>query len=185
MLAYSSIAHAGFLLLGVIAFSNEGLAATMFYLLAYGLTTIGAFAVVMLVRGPAGEAGHRSAWAGLGRTSPLVAGVFAFLLLALAGIPLTSGFTAKFGVFSAAIASGAVAPVVVAVVASAISAFFYLKVIVLMYFAKPAAEGGAAVAVPSLLTYSAIGVAVLGTVLLGVFPQSVLTLVNESSVFIR
>jgi NADH-quinone oxidoreductase subunit N len=185
MLAYSSVGHAGFLLLGVIAFSSEGLAATMFYLLAYGLTTIGCFAIVMLVRVPTGEAGHLSSWAGLGRTSPLVAGVFAFLLLALAGIPLTSGFTAKFGVFSAAIASGAVWPVVVAVVASAISAFFYLKVIVLMYFAKPAVEGAAAVAVPSVLTQSAIAVAVLGTVLLGVFPQAILTLVNESSTFIR
>ncbi len=185
MLAYSSVGHAGFLLLGVIAFSNEGLAATMFYLLAYGLTTIGCFAIVMLVRGPAGEAGHLSSWAGLGRTSPMIAGVFAFLLLALAGIPLTSGFTAKFGVFSAAIASGAIAPVLVAILASAISAFFYLRVIVLMYFTKPASEGGAAVAVPSVLTYTAIGVAVAGTVLLGVFPQSVLNLVNESSVFLR
>jgi NADH-quinone oxidoreductase subunit N len=157
----------------------------MFYLLAYGLTTIGCFAIVMLVRGPTGEAGHLSSWAGLGRTSPVVAGVFAFLLLALAGIPLTSGFTAKFGVFSAAIASGAVWPVVVAVVASAISAFFYLKVIVLMYFAKPAVEGGAAVAVPSVLTQSAIVVAVLGTVVLGVFPQAILNLVTESSTFLR
>ena len=185
MLAYSSIGHTGFLLLGVIAFSAEGLAATMFYLLAYGLTTIGCFAIVMLVRGPAGEAGHLSSWAGLGRTSPLMAGLFAFLLLALAGIPLTSGFTAKFGVFSAAIASGAVAPVIVAVLASAISAFFYLKVIVLMFFAKPATEGAAAVAVPSALTTAAIGVAVAATLLLGVFPQTVLNLVNESSVFVR
>ena len=185
MLAYSSIGHAGFLLLGVIAFSNEGLAATMFYLLAYGLTTIGCFAIVMLVRGPTGEAGHLSSWAGLGRTSPLLAGSFAFLLLALAGIPLTSGFTAKFGVFSAAIASGAIAPVLVAALASAISAFFYLRVIVLMYFAKPAAEGQAAVAVPSLLTQSAIAVAVIATVALGVFPQAVLNLVNESAVFVR
>jgi NADH-quinone oxidoreductase subunit N len=185
MLAYSSIGHAGFLLLGVIAFSSEGLAATMFYLLAYGLTTIGCFAIVMLVRGPTGEAGHLSSWAGLGRTSPVVAGAFAFMLLALAGIPLTSGFTAKFGIFSAAIASGAVWPVIVAVLASAISAFFYLKVIVLMYFAKPVADGGAAVAVPSVLTQGAILVAVVGTVLLGVFPQAILDLVNESAVFIR
>ncbi len=185
MLAYSSIAHAGFLLLGVIAYSRDGLSATLFYLLAYGLTTVGAFAVVMLVRGPAGEAGHLSAWAGLGRTSPLVAGVFAFLLLALAGIPLTSGFTAKFGVFSAAIASGAVWPVIFAALASAISAFFYLKVIVLMYFAEPSAEGAASVAVPSVLTQGAIAVAVAGTLLLGVFPQAVLTLVNESAVFVR
>ncbi len=185
MLAYSSIGHAGFLLLGVIAFSNEGLAATMFYLLAYGLTTVGCFAIVMLVRGPGGEAGHLSAWAGLGQTSPLIAGLFAFLLLALAGIPLTSGFTAKFGVFSAAIASGAVAPVVVAVVASAVSAFFYLRVIVLMFFTKPASEGSAVVAVPSVLTQSAIAVAVVATAVLGILPQAVLDMVNDSSVFLR
>ena len=185
MLAYSSVGHTGFLLLGVIAFSTAGLAATMFYLLAYGLTTVGCFAIVMLVRGPTGEAGHLSAWAGLGRTSPLVAGVFAFLLLALAGIPLTSGFTAKFGVFSAAIASGAVLPVIAAVLASAISAFFYLRIIVLMYFAKPAAEGAPAVVMPSVLTQTAIAVAVAGTLVLGVFPQAVLNLVNESATFVR
>ncbi len=185
MLAYSSIAHAGFLLLGVIAYSREGLAATLFYLLAYGLTTIGAFAIVMLVRGPAGEAGHLSAWAGLGRTSPLLAGVFAFLLLALAGIPLTSGFTAKFGVFSAAIASGAVWPVIAAALASAIAAFFYLRIIVLMYFAEPSADGATSVAVPSVLTQGAIAVAVAATLVLGVFPQSVLTLVNDSAIFVR
>ena len=103
----------------------------------------------------------------------------------MAGIPLTSGFTAKFGIFSAAIASGAVWPVIFAVIASAISAFFYLKVIVLMYFARPAADGGAAVAVPSLFTQSAIAIAVLGTVLLGVFPQAILNLVNESAIFLR
>ncbi len=185
MLAYSSIAHAGFLLLGVVAYSRDGLSATLFYLLAYGLTTIGAFAVVMLVRGPAGEAGHLSAWAGLSRTSPLLAGVFAFLLLALAGIPLTSGFTAKFGVFSAAIASGAIWPVIAAALASAISAFFYLRIIVLMYFAEPAADGSTSVAVPSILTQGAIAVAVAATLLLGVFPQSVLTLVNDSAIFVR
>ncbi len=184
MLAYSSIAHAGFLLLGVIAFSRDGLAATMFYLLAYGLTTVGCFAIVMLVRGPAGEAGHLSAWAGLGKRSPLLAGVFAFLLLALAGIPLTSGFTAKFGVFAAALDSGATWPVLAAVLASAISAFFYLKVIVLMFFAKPVGDE-ASVVVPSVLTSAAIAVAVLGTLFLGVFPQAVLNMVNDSSTFIR
>ena len=184
MLAYSSIAHAGFLLLGVIAYSTAGLAATMFYLLAYGLTTIGAFAVVMLVRGPSGEAGHLSSWAGLGKSSPLVAGVFALFLLALAGIPLTSGFTAKFGVFAAALDSGAVAPVLAAVLASAISAFFYLKVIVLMFFTNPGSDAPSIV-MPSFLTRTAIAVAVVGTVLLGVFPQSVINLVDQSSTFLR
>ena len=74
----------------------------MFYLAAYGITMIGAFAVVTLVRDQAGEAAHLSRWAGLGRRSPLVAGIFAFFLIAFAGIPLTSGFTGKFAVFSAA-----------------------------------------------------------------------------------
>ena len=184
MLAYSSIAHAGFILLGIIAYSTEGLAATMFYLLAYGLTTVGAFAVVMLVRGPTGEADHLSNWAGLGRRSPLLAGVFALFLLALAGIPLTSGFTAKFGVFAAAIGSGAVWPVIAAVVASAISAFFYLKIIVLMFFAQPSGDSPSVV-VPSMLTTAAITVAAVATVLLGVFPQTVLDIVGDSSLFLR
>jgi len=184
MLAYSSIAHAGFLLLGVIAYSAAGLAATMFYLLAYGLTTVGTFAVVMLVRGPSGEAGHLSSWAGMGKRSPLLASVFALFLLALAGLPLTSGFTAKFGVFAAAIDSGAAGLVIVAVVASAISAFFYLKVIVLMFFTNPSADSPSVV-VPSALTTTAIAVAVAATVLLGVFPQPLLDVASQSAGFLR
>lgn len=184
MLAYSSVAHAGFLLLGVVAYSAEGLSSSMFYLLAYGLTTVGTFGVVMLVRGPSGEAGHLSQWAGLGKTSPLLAGVFTLFLLALAGIPLTSGFTAKFGIFAAAVASGGTIPVIVAVVASAISAFFYLKVIVLMFFARPATDAPAVV-VPSALTTTAIALAVAGTVALGVYPQVVLDLAQSSASFLR
>ena len=81
MLAYSSIAHAGFLLMGVIAASPHGLSSTLFYLLAYGFTSVGAFAVVTMVRDAGGEAGHLSRWAGLGKRSPVVAGVFAFFLM--------------------------------------------------------------------------------------------------------
>jgi NADH-quinone oxidoreductase subunit N len=184
MLAYSSIAHAGFLLLGVVSYSTDGLSATLFYLLAYSLTTVGSFAVVMLVRVPAGEAGHLSQWAGLGRTSPLLASVFALFLLALAGLPLTSGFTAKFAVFAAAIDSGGTWAVLAAVLASAISAFFYLKVIVLMFFAKPASDAPAVV-LPSALTSAAIALAVVGTVLLGVYPQPFLELAQSSGVFLR
>ena len=115
---------------------------SLFYLAAYGFTTIGAFAVVTLVRDSAGPRRRtcRSgpAWAGATRC---VAGVFAlFLLLAFAGIPLTSGFTAKFAVFAAAVAHGGAWLVVVGVLASAIAAFFYVRVIVLMYFSEPAGE---------------------------------------------
>jgi NADH-quinone oxidoreductase subunit N len=92
LLAYSSIAHAGFILTALVAASVGGLGGALFYLAAYGLTTVGAFAVITLVRDPGGEAGHLSRWAGLGKRSPTLAGVFAFFLLAFAGIPLTSGF---------------------------------------------------------------------------------------------
>jgi NADH-quinone oxidoreductase subunit N len=186
MLAYSSVAHAGFLLLGVAAYSTAGLSATLFYLLAYGFVTVGAFAVVMLVRGPAGEAGHLSSWAGLGRRSPLLAGAFALFLLALAGIPLTSGFTAKFGVFAAAVAAGemGVWAVIAAVLASVISAFFYLRVIVVMFFAPPSAESST-VAIPSPLTFTAIGFAAVSTIVLGVLPQFALDWVDASALFIR
>ena len=147
LLAYSSIAHGGFILTGVRGRVGIGLSGSLFYLAVYGFTTIGAFAVVTLVRDQAGEAAHLSSWAGLGRRSPLVAGVFAFFLLAFAGIPLTSGFTGKFAVFQAAIAGGATPLVIVGVIASAIAAFFYVRVIVLMFFSEPAADGPAVVTV--------------------------------------
>ncbi|MHA6792614.1 NADH-quinone oxidoreductase subunit NuoN [Pseudonocardia bannensis] len=169
MIAYSSIAHAGFLLLGAMAITEQGVSATLFYLLAYGFTTVAVFGVISLVRDADGEATHLSQWAGLAKRSPLTAGVMTFLLLALAGIPLTSGFTAKFAVFSAALADGMAPLVVIALVASAIAAFFYLRVIVLMYFSEPAPDGPT-VTVPGAFTTAAITLGVLVTLLLGIVP---------------
>ncbi|HEY0639800.1 MAG TPA: NADH-quinone oxidoreductase subunit NuoN [Pseudonocardiaceae bacterium] len=169
MIAYSSVAHAGFLLVGSIAITDQGLSGTLFYLLAYGFTTIAAFGIVSLVRNADGEATHLSAWAGLAKRSPLVAGAFAFLLLALAGIPLTSGFIGKFAVFKAALDDGMAPLVVIALVASAIAAFFYLRVIVLMYFSEPAADGPT-VSVPGAFTTAAITLGVVVTLLLGIAP---------------
>lgn len=169
MIAYSSVAHAGFLLVGAIALTAQGLSGTMFYLLAYGFTTLAAFGVVTLVRDADGEATHLSQWAGLAKRSPLTAYVFAFLLFALAGIPLTSGFTGKFAVFSAALADGMAPLVVVALVASAVAAFFYLRVVVLMFFSEPAADGPT-VSVPGAFTTAAITLGVVVTLLLGVLP---------------
>jgi NADH-quinone oxidoreductase subunit N len=192
MLAYSSIAHAGFILTGLVATDTVdgrtgevlGVSSVLFYLLAYGFTTVGAFAVVTLVRDAAGEATHLSQWAGLGRRSPLVAGVFALFLLAFAGIPLTSGFTGKFAVFAAAVEGGATPLVVVGVVMSAVAAFFYVRVIVLMFFSAPAPDGPT-VAVPSALTTAAIALAVAVTVVLGVLPSQVLDLAGQASQFVR
>ena len=141
MVAYSSVAHAGFLMIGAMAVTPQGVSSTLFYLLAYGFTTLAVFGVISLVRNADGEATHLSQWAGLGKRSPLTAGIMTFLLLALAGIPLTSGFTAKFAIFAAGIADGMAPLVVFALVASAVAAFFYLRVIVLMYFSEPAADG--------------------------------------------
>lgn len=170
MIAYSSVAHAGFILVGAIALTEQGLSGTMFYLLAYGFTTLAAFGVVTLVRDSQGEATHLAQWAGLARRSPLTAWVFAFLLFAMAGIPATSGFTAKFAVFSAALADGMAPLVVIALVASAVAAFFYLRVVVLMFFSEPAADGPT-VTVPGGLTTAAITLGVVVTVLLGVLPS--------------
>ena len=156
LLAYSSIAQAGYILTGVIAANTAGLSSSLFYLAAYGFATIGAFAVVTLIRNPGGEAGHMSSWAGLGKRSPLVAGIFALFLIAFAGIPLTSGFIGKFAVFQAAISGGAVPLVIVGALSSAILAFPYVKVIVLMFFSEPAADGPAVVK-PSAFTASAVG----------------------------
>ncbi|OUS95973.1 NADH-quinone oxidoreductase subunit NuoN [Rhodococcus sp. NCIMB 12038] len=184
MLAYSSVAHAGFILTGLIAANRAGLSSTMFYLLAYGFSTLGAFAVVTLVRDSRGEATDLSRWAGLGRRSPLVGGVFALFLLAFAGIPLTSGFVSKFAVFQAAIEGGAVPLVLVGVVSSAIAAFFYVRVIVLMFFSEPQSDAPTIV-VPSMFTAAAIAVGVVVTVVLGILPQGALELADQAAVFFR
>jgi NADH-quinone oxidoreductase subunit N len=186
MLAYSSIAHAGFLLTGVIGLGSgngSGLAATMFYLLTYGLTTLGAFAVLTLVRDGDGEATHLSQWAGLASRSPMTAAVMALFLLALAGIPLTAGFTAKFAVFRAAIQDGAWPLVLVAVLTSAVAAFYYLRVIVLMYFSPPAVDGPT-VGVPGLPTTVVLAITATATLALGIVPGSVLDLAQHAAIFV-
>jgi NADH-quinone oxidoreductase subunit N len=186
LLAYSSIAHGGFVLTGVVAATVAGLSSSLFYLAVYGFTTVGAFAVVTLVRDPAGEANHLSRWAGLGRRSPLVAGMFAFFLLAFAGIPLTSGFIGKFAVFQAAIAGGALPLVIVGVLASAIAAFFYVRVIVLMFFSEPAADGPDVLR-PGIFTGVAVAFGVVTTLFFGIVPEPLLNLANQaaSHLFVR
>ncbi|MEU1467439.1 NADH-quinone oxidoreductase subunit NuoN [Streptomyces sp. NPDC005761] len=184
LLAYSSIAHAGFILAGVIAATPQGISSVLFYLATYSFVTVGAFAVVTLVRDAGGEATHLSKWAGLGRRSPLVAAVFAVFLLAFAGIPLTSGFSGKFAVFKAAAEGGASGLVVVGVISSAIAAFFYIRVIVLMFFSEPKADGPT-VAVPSPLTMTTIAVGVAVTLVLGLAPQYFLDLASQAGVFVR
>ncbi|MFC5176747.1 NADH-quinone oxidoreductase subunit NuoN [Nocardioides taihuensis] len=193
MLAYSSIAHTGFLLTGVLGVQSAteladgeltSLQAVLFYLVTYGFATLGAFAVVTLVRDSGGEQTQLARWSGLGKESPLVAGVFAFFLLAMAGIPLTSGFVGKWAVFEVALSAGAWPVVVTAILTSIIAAFFYVRVILIMYFREPAAEGPS-VATPSVLTAATIAVGAAATLAIGILPGPVLDLAGRAGDFIR
>jgi len=184
MLAYSSIAHAGFLLSGVVALNKDGLAASLFYLFAYGLTTIAAFGVITLVRDSSGEVTDLNRWTGLGKKSPLVAGAFSFILLSFAGIPLTSGFIGKFAIFSAAYKSGNISLVVVGVLSSAIAAFFYIRVIIMMFFTDPVNDS-VSVVIPSVKSRISIIAATVISIILGVMPSLLLNAATTYANFIK
>jgi NADH-quinone oxidoreductase subunit N len=194
MLAYSSIAHAGFMMVAFVGASQAvtgsrpggltSVSSVMFYLVAYGAATIGAFALVTMVRDPTGEATLLSSWVGLGRRAPLAATIFSIFMLSFAGIPLTSGFVGKWAVFAAAWTGGVQWLVVVAVVISVVAAFFYIRVIVLMFFAEPRITATSVVR-PGWTTLAAVGVGVVATVAFGVFPGPLLALAQQAGEFIR
>jgi NADH-quinone oxidoreductase subunit N len=180
MLAYSSIAHAGFILTGLTAAGSEGIRAAMFYLVAYAAMTVGAFGTVMVVSDRGEERTRIADYTGLARTNPLAAALMTLFLLSLAGIPPTAGFIAKVNVFSAAIGAGYWLLALIGVLASVAAAFFYLRVIVLMYMQEPEdassagqnrAWAGAVLAVPAA-----------ATLLLGVFPGVIVGIIEEASV---
>ncbi|GAB2697274.1 NADH-quinone oxidoreductase subunit NuoN [Nocardia thraciensis] len=184
VLAYSSVAHAGFILTALVAANPAGVSSVLFYLTVYGIGTIGAFAAVTLVRdGVGNEATALSAWAGLGRRSPWLATIFALFLLSMAGIPLTSGFVAKFAVFEAAASGGATPLVIVGVLASAIAAFFYVRIIVQMFFIEPPADAPQIVTPP--ITTAVVTVTAAATVVLGILPQPLLDMADHATVFAR
>jgi NADH-quinone oxidoreductase subunit N len=173
MLAYSGIAHAGFILTGVVGGASDGV---LFYLAVYAIQLVGAFAVVAAVSGPDGARSSIDQYRGLGRRSPVLAGSFTVLLLALAGIPLTSGFVAKFAVLSDAWAADYQWLVVVAVLASVIALAFYIRVIVVMYM-----DDSEDPALPVVATVRLVlGLAVAATLLFGVFPGSLLDLAADA-----
>ncbi|WP_110206966.1 NADH-quinone oxidoreductase subunit NuoN [Nocardioides daejeonensis] len=193
MLAYSSITHTGFLITGLVGARSAGLLtdneitstqSVLFYLVTYSFMTLGAFAVVSLVRDASGETTDFSRWAGLGKESPLVAGVFALFLLGFAGIPLTAGFAGKWAVFASAMSAGLWQVVIAAVLTSALAVFFYVRLIVVMYFHEPEGEGPS-VALPSVMTAVTIAAAAVVTVALGILPGPVLDLAAHAGDFIR
>jgi NADH-quinone oxidoreductase subunit N len=196
MLAYSSIAHAGFILVAVTAASQtasgkpagslSSVSSTLFYLVAYSVATLGAFAVVTMVRLRGGESTALSTWAGLGRRSPVTAGVFSLFMLSFAGIPLTGGFIGKWTVFASGWAGRYYWLVVVAVVISLIAAVIYLRVIITMFFTEPkSGDQVAEVARPGWTTLAAVGFGVVVTIVLGVYPGPVLDLAASAGEFLR
>jgi NADH-quinone oxidoreductase subunit N len=183
ILAYSSIAHAGFILVGLVALNKDGISSVLFYLLTYGFTTLAAFGLLTIVRDADGEATHLSQWSGLARKSPVVATVMTILLMSMAGIPLTAGFIGKFYVFKAAYhVAGPL--VVIALVLSAVAAFYYLRIVVLMFFAEPP-ENAPTIAIPGWSTTVALTFGVVVTVALGIVPQPILDLAVKASQLVR
>jgi len=178
MLAYSSINHAGFILLGVLAASAAGTESALFYLLAYTFMAAGSFAVVTVV-GRTGEH-HQSLedYRGLASVRPGLALVFTVLLLSQAGVPLTVGFLAKLYVVTAAVESGFDWVAVVAMLTAVVSAFMYLRIVATMYFAD-APEGAPALRIPAA-TGVALGLSVVGVLLLGIVPGPVSDWANEA-----
>ncbi|MGD0673499.1 MAG: NADH-quinone oxidoreductase subunit N, partial [Candidatus Binatus sp.] len=168
MLAYSAIAHAGYLLLGMAAGVRSG-PAILYYLLGYAFTNLGAFSVVIALE-RRGEVGNQiSDFRGLAARQPLLAGAMAIFLLSLAGVPPLAGFVGKFYIFSEALHQGYVGLVIVAVLNSVISAYYYFYVLVAMYMQEGGVEVERLSARPALV--AAIGLAALATILIGVYPQ--------------
>ena len=183
LLAYSSIAHAGYLLVAFASLPKDGIPSAMFYAASYAVMNVGAFAVV----GHFGGAGEKYVtledYAGLGKRSPLLAAVFTGFLLSLIGIPLFGGFFAKFYVFAAAMQANLVGLVIIGVINSAIAAYYYLRVIVLMYMRDPREEVPVA-PVPAALGL-ALGLSLAVTIYLGVQPTQVLDYARQSVGLLR
>jgi NADH-quinone oxidoreductase subunit N len=168
MLAYSSIAHVGYMLMGLAAGGAAGTGAILFYLLAYTFTTIGAFGVIGLCARAGEEAVEVGDYAGLARRHPLLAATLTLFLLSLIGVPPLAGFVAKFYLFGSAIRAGYVWLTVLAVLNSAVAAYYYLRVIVYMYMREPDGEG--VTVASSLAGGLALTLAIVGIVVLGLIP---------------
>ncbi len=134
MLAYSGVAHAGYLLIGIVTNTNEGMASILFYLSVYLFMNIGAFAIVFIMEGEGQEGSSINRFKGLAKKNPLLAAAMSLFMVSLAGFPPTAGFFGKLFVFYAAVKEGYILITVMAVIASIISVYFYLRVIVMMYF---------------------------------------------------
>jgi NADH-quinone oxidoreductase subunit N len=171
MLAYSAVAHAGYALLGILSGTAEGLSATMSYLLIYGFMNMGAFAILVLLATPGNKRESLEDYKGLAKTRPLAAFLMLIFLFSLTGIPPMAGFIGKFYLLKAALAAGYTKTVICAVIFSAISAFFYLRVVRYMYMDEPLEEHDIVYS-PGIA--AVLGLALLGVTGLGLLPGSMI-----------
>ena len=179
LLAYSSIAHAGYLLVAFAALPNNGIPAAMFYTAAYAAMNVGAFAVVSHFAGAGERYVTVEDYAGLGRRSPLLAATLTIFLLSLIGIPITGGFFAKFYVFSAALQANLVGLTIIGVLNSAVGAYYYLRIIVMMYM-REAREPAPLAPIPFGVS-AALAISALATIYLGILPGRVLEYASQSA----
>lgn len=184
LLGYSSIAHAGYIMVALAAHSEIGTSAAMFYLAAYGFMNIGAFAIITYVARQGETKVAIEDFAGLGVRSPALSAMLTIFLLSLTGIPLTGGFFGKFYIFKAALDSHLVWLAVLGMLNSAVAAYYYLRVVVVMYMQAPAGDSETLPA-PAWGLQLAVGAAAVATIALGVVPSLVLDYAGTSSALLR
>jgi len=177
MLAYSSIAHAGYALLGIITGNNQGLASMMNYLMIYAFMNIGAFAVIIMLRSEGFMGEDITDYEGLAKTHPLAAALMLIFMFSLTGIPPTAGFIGKLYIFMSAINAGYTWLVVIAVIFSAISAYFYLRIVMYMYMREPREVVTLST---SPTTGLALTVSTAAVLLIGVFPSTLIEFARAS-----
>ena len=180
MLAYSSIAHAGYLMMAMAAGNDTGKGAILFYLLTYALTSVGAFGVTALVATRERSNDDLNDYAGLSKRQPLLAFLMTIFLLSLGGFPPTAGFIGKWYLFSAAVSAGSFALAIIGVLTSVVSVFFYLRVVVMMYMSDEASASTGPVTQPSAASIFALAVPLAATFYLGILPTRLLELAAES-----
>ncbi|HYV75551.1 MAG TPA: NADH-quinone oxidoreductase subunit N [Candidatus Binatia bacterium] len=174
LLAYSSIAHAGYLLVAFAAAQTTGISAAIFYAASYAAMNVGAFAIVAHLSGRGERYVTLDDYTGLGRRSPLIAGLLTVFLISLIGIPITGGFFAKFYVFSAALRANLIGLTIIGVINSAIAAYYYLRIIVYMYMLDESGQPEAPVPKMPASLGTAVAISLLATLYLGVLPDRVL-----------
>jgi len=177
MLAYSAIAHAGYILVGIVAHNSAGQRAVIFYLIVYTAMNLGALSILLSLSRKGDQRVHLEDYAGLGKTQPLPAAALSLFLISLAGIPLTGGFIGKFYLFSAAIQQGYIGLAIVGVLNSVVSVFYYFRVMVFMYMKEPLQDETETI---PLTTVAVIAIAAAGVLWMGIAPTSILNLASQS-----